>query len=73
LFSTPASFGTGDVAPASFPNNKINKGRWTQDKHKIFMQEYEKYGNNCMQTAKVLSTRTPAQIKSMLNVSSNKI
>ena len=33
-----------------------------QDKHK-FMQEYEKYGNNCMQIAKVLSTRTPAQIK----------
>jgi hypothetical protein len=29
----------------------------------IFMQEYEKYGNNCMQIAKVLSTRTPAQIK----------
>ena len=27
------------------------------------MQEYEKYGINCMQTAKVLSTRTPAQIK----------
>ncbi len=27
------------------------------------MQEYEKYGNNCMQIAKVLSTRTPAQIK----------
>ncbi len=41
----------------------MNKGRWTQDKHKIFMQEYEKYGNNCMQIAKVLSTRTPAQIK----------
>ncbi len=29
----------------------------------IFMQEYEKYGSNCMQIAKVLSTRTPAQIK----------
>ncbi len=27
------------------------------------MQEYEKYGNNCMQIAKVLSTGTPAQIK----------
>ncbi len=27
------------------------------------MQEYETYGNNCMQIAKVLSTRTPAQIK----------
>ncbi len=27
------------------------------------MQEYEKYGNNCMQIAKVLSNRTPAQIK----------
>jgi hypothetical protein len=52
----------------------MNKGRWTQDKHKVFMQEYEKYGNNCMQIVKVLSTQTPAQIKkNMLNVSSNKI
>jgi hypothetical protein len=41
----------------------MNKGKWTQDKHKIFMQEWEKYGNNCMQIAKVLSTQTPAQIK----------
>ncbi len=34
-----------------------------QKEHKIFMQEYEKYGNNCMQIATVLITRTPAQIK----------
>ncbi len=27
------------------------------------MQEYETYGNNCMQIAKVLSTQTPTQIK----------
>jgi hypothetical protein len=27
------------------------------------MQKYEKYGNNCMQIARVLSTGTPAQIK----------
>jgi hypothetical protein len=27
------------------------------------MQEWENYGNNWMQIAKVLSTRTPAQIK----------
>ncbi len=47
---------------ANLPNNNINKGRWTEEEHKIFMQEYEKYGNNCMQIAKVLSTRTPAQI-----------
>jgi hypothetical protein len=63
LFSIHASFGSGNVSPVSFLNNNMNKGRWTQDKHKIFMQEYEKYGNNCMQIAKVLSTRTPAQIK----------
>jgi hypothetical protein len=56
LFSTPASFGTGDVAPASFPNNNRNKGRWMEEEHNIFMQEYEKYGNNCMQIEKVLST-----------------
>jgi hypothetical protein len=58
-----ASFGSRNVAPASFPNNNINKGRWTQNKHKIFMEEYEKYGNNCMQIARVLSTQTPTQIK----------
>ncbi len=34
-----------------------------QEEHKIFMEEYEKYGNNCMQIARVLSTQTPAQIK----------
>jgi hypothetical protein len=55
-------FGSENVASASFPINNINKGRWMQDKHKIFMQEYEKYGNNFMQIARVLSTRTPAQI-----------
>jgi hypothetical protein len=48
---------------ANLPNNNINKGRWTEEEHKIFIQEYEKNGNNCMQIAKVLSTWTPAQIK----------
>jgi hypothetical protein len=61
-FSIPASYGSENVAPASLPNNNINKGRWTQNEHKTFMEEYEKYGNNCMLIAKVLSTRTPAQI-----------
>jgi hypothetical protein len=70
----PASFGSGNNAPASFLINSINKGRWTQKEHKIFMQDYEKYGNNCIQIARVLSTLTPAQIKkNMLNVFSNKI
>jgi hypothetical protein len=59
----PASFGSGNVAPASFPINDINKGRWMQEEHKMFIQEYEKYGNNCMQIARVLSTWTPTQIK----------
>jgi hypothetical protein len=57
----PASFGSGNDALASLLKN--NKGRWPQEEHKIFMEEYEKYGNNCMQIARVLSTRTPAQIK----------
>jgi hypothetical protein len=56
-------FGLGNVALANFSINNISKGRWTQNKHKLFMHKYEKYGNNCMQIAKVLSTRTPAQIK----------
>ncbi len=33
------------------------------EEHKTFMEEYEKYGNNCMLIAKVLNTWTPAQIK----------
>jgi hypothetical protein len=56
----PVSFGSEKVALASFPIKNINKGRWTQEEHKIFMQEYEKCGNNCMQIARVLSTQTPA-------------
>jgi hypothetical protein len=52
----PASFDSGNVAPASFPINNMNKRRWREEEHKIFMQEYEKYGNNCMQIAKVLIT-----------------
>ena len=59
----PASFASENVALASFPINRINKGRWMEEEHKILMQEYEKYGNNCMLIAKVLSTRTPTQIK----------
>jgi hypothetical protein len=50
----PASFGSGNDVPTSFPINNVNKGRWAQDKHKIFMQEYEKYGNNCMQIEQLL-------------------
>ncbi len=56
-------FESGNNVQANLPNNNISKGKWTEEEHKIFMQEYEKYGNNCMQIAKVLSTWTPAQIK----------
>ncbi len=56
-------FESGNNDQANLPNNNINKGKWTEEEHKIFMQEYEKYGTNCMQIAKVLSTWTPAQIK----------
>jgi hypothetical protein len=59
----PVSFGIKNDAPSSLPNNTINKGRWMPEEHKIFMEEYEKYGNNCILIAKVLSTQTPAQIK----------
>jgi hypothetical protein len=54
-FPRPASFGSAHVAPVSFLNKIMNKGRWTQDKHKIFMQEWEKYGNNSMQIQKFLA------------------
>jgi hypothetical protein len=69
----PASFGSGSDAPAILPNNNINKGRWMQEEHKIFMEENDKYGNNCMQIARVLSRRTPAQIKKHAECFSNKI
>jgi hypothetical protein len=59
----PVSFGIENDAPSSLQNNTIHKGRWMPEEHKIFMEEYEKYGNNCTLIAKVLSTRTPAQIK----------
>ncbi len=65
-------FESGNNEQASLPNNNINKDKWTEEDYKIFMQEYEKYFINCMLLAKVLSTRTPAQIKKMLNVFSNK-
>ncbi len=56
-------FESGNNVQANLPNNNIYKGKWTEKEHKIFMQEYEKYGNNCMQIKKVLSTWTPAQIQ----------
>ncbi len=62
-FAASFLFESGNNRQANLPNNNINKGRWTEEEHKIFMQEYEKYGKNCMQIGKVLSTRTPAQIK----------
>jgi hypothetical protein len=46
VFYASDSFGSGNVAPASFPISNINKGRWSQYDHKKIMQEYEKYGNN---------------------------
>ncbi len=49
-------FESGNNEQANLPNNNIDKGRWMEEERKIFMQEYEKYGNNCMQIAKVLST-----------------
>ncbi len=49
-------FESGNNEQANLLNNNINKGKWTEEEHKIFMQEYEKYGLNCMQIGKVLST-----------------
>ncbi len=43
------------------------------EEHKLFMVEYEKYGNNCMLIANVLNMEHQLKSKSMLNVSSNKI
>jgi hypothetical protein len=32
-----ASFASGNVPPTSFPINKLNKGRWTEEEEKILM------------------------------------
>ncbi len=37
-------FESGNNKQANLLNNNINKGKWTDEEHKIFMQEYEKYG-----------------------------
>ncbi len=47
-------FESGNNVQANLANIKINKGRWTEEERKKFMQEYEKYGINCMQIAKVI-------------------
>jgi hypothetical protein len=49
-------FGTENDVLDSLPNNTINERRWMPEEHKIFMEEYEKYGNNYMLIAKVLNT-----------------
>jgi hypothetical protein len=51
-------FGTENDVLDSLPNNTIDKGRWMLEEHKIFMEEYEKYGNNCRLIAKVLNSLT---------------
>ena len=43
------------------------------EEHKIFMEEYEKYGNNCTLIAKFLTLELQLKLKSMLNVSSEKM
>ncbi len=45
------------------PTSTVNKGKWTQDKHKAFLTGWEKYGNNWNLVAKVVSTRTAIQTK----------
>ncbi len=72
LFFMPASFGSGNVASASFPINSINKGRWSQEEHKIFMQEYEKYGIIARKMQEFSALEHLLISKSMLDVSSNK-
>ena len=65
-------FESGNNEQANLPNNNINKGRWTEEEHNIFMQEYEKYDINCMQIA-ISALEHLLKLKSMLNVFSNKI
>jgi hypothetical protein len=66
-------FESGNNEQANLPNNNINKGRWTEEDHIIFMQEYEKYGKNCMLLQKFSALKHLLKVKSMLNVFSNKI
>jgi hypothetical protein len=69
-----AYFIIGDVVPTSFLNYDKNKGQWMQDKHKIFMQEYEKYMAIIACKLQDSSAHNPLlKLKSMLNFSLNKI
>jgi hypothetical protein len=69
----PASFDSGNVALASFSINNITKGRWMQEEHKIFLQEYEKYAIIACKLQKISAHKHQLKLKSMLSVSSSKI
>jgi hypothetical protein len=68
----PASFEQGNNVLVNLPNNNINKGRWTPEEHKIFMQEYEKYGKKG-RLLQISALKHLLKLKSMQNVFSNKI
>jgi hypothetical protein len=73
LFSIHAYFGSGNVAPVSFLNNNMNKGRWTQDKHKILCKNMRSMAIIACKLQKFSAHKHPLKLNSMLNVSSNKI
>jgi hypothetical protein len=52
-FATSFLLESGNNVQANLPNNNINKGRWTEEEQKIFMQEYEKYGINLEEPVRV--------------------
>ncbi len=36
-------FESGNIEQANLLNNNINKGKWVEEEHNMFMKEYENY------------------------------
>jgi len=45
-------------------NQNINKGRWTADEHRLFLEGLDRYGKDFKKIGKLVNTRTVVQIRS---------
>ncbi len=73
LISIPASFGSGNVAPASFSNNKIKKEDGLKTNTRYFCKNMRSVAIIACKLQKFSAHKHLLKLKSMLNVSSNKI
>ncbi len=72
LISIPASFGSGNNAPASFPNNK-KKEHGLRTSTRYFCKNLRSMKIIACKLQKFSAHKHPLKLKSMLNVSLNKI